>query len=537
MPLSMRLHWSPILCAALSLAACRSAPAPPPAPGPLALPPGLELSTWHHYGTILSGPREGAQAFDAEAAHAYVLNLRLLSLERLPGEGVAPLSARTRIVASPDHEQPVRGATRLASGAGYCEDERAAELWRAWLEGAAGRSTLAGEATCALPAGLTFTIDLRATETIEDPGNFLGEWPARDPVQKRLAIAVERGAGEASQRLTIGLGFTDLAPGLEGAEPSATPPVEGGRPDGDFLQQEWVVPDLLPRLDGGPLVLALPSPFASGEGEAYAVWIELTSALSEEAATAPVASDQQEPAPGESPAESEESEELSAHAASVQLALLEANTRAAALGARGPALTDQALAARGLARAYSALRDASSERELRAPLLHLGEATQAPLTRDLALVSDEAGLRAWVERLAEPPPGTQPNELWLEWQLERAAWLQLSARALNESLPFELDSLLLRHAGEVGRYPSTIEDAARRSATRADFQARLVGENLLFLEDSNISARVRAFDWLRRSGAAPENFDPLGTSAERKAALAGPPTPEGAPAGGQDSPR
>ncbi|HPF13861.1 MAG TPA: hypothetical protein PLJ12_06310, partial [Planctomycetota bacterium] len=79
--------------------------------------------------------------------------------------------------------------------------------------------------------------------------------------------------------------------------------------------------------------------------------------------------------------------------------------------------------------------------------------------------------------------------------------------------------LLLRHGGEVGRYPSTIEDAALQSADRETMRKRLLLENRLFLEDSSPSARVRAFDWLVRQGEDLGAFDPLASPSARRDAL------------------
>ena len=90
------------------------------------------------------------------------------------------------------------------------------------------------------------------------------------------------------------------------------------------------------------------------------------------------------------------------------------------------------------------------------------------------------------------------------------------------------------HAGEAGRHAASIEQLTRGVGGRADFDGRVLGENLIFLEDSSPSSRVRAYDWLQSHGHAPAGYDPLGPPKARRAALermlAGPATaPHGAP--------
>jgi hypothetical protein len=63
--------------------------------------------------------------------------------------------------------------------------------------------------------------------------------------------------------------------------------------------------------------------------------------------------------------------------------------------------------------------------------------------------------------------------------------------------------------------------------TRAEFENRIMAENIIFLEDNSPASRVRAYDWLKARGKAPAGFDPLGPARERRIALdkaANPPT-------------
>ncbi|MCS7034766.1 MAG: hypothetical protein NZ561_12355, partial [Phycisphaerae bacterium] len=48
---------------------------------------------------------------------------------------------------------------------------------------------------------------------------------------------------------------------------------------------------------------------------------------------------------------------------------------------------------------------------------------------------------------------------------------------------------------------------------------RLIAENLIYLSDNSPAAQVRAYDWLRSRGRAPDSFDPLADPRSRRTAL------------------
>ena len=107
----------------------------------------------------------------------------------------------------------------------------------------------------------------------------------------------------------------------------------------------------------------------------------------------------------------------------------------------------------------------------------------------------------------------------IQWRLEREAILLMARAASEAELASEYEGMLLRFAGEAGRYPGTLEDAIVSSKTVTDFYSRIVDENLIALEDSRPAARVRAFDWLSSNGFPIPDYDPLARSRERRAAL------------------
>jgi hypothetical protein len=89
----------------------------------------------------------------------------------------------------------------------------------------------------------------------------------------------------------------------------------------------------------------------------------------------------------------------------------------------------------------------------------------------------------------------------------------------TEKLPPELASVLTRFAGEAGRHDSSLEDLSKNAHSQDELAARMIAENLIYLEDNSPSARVRAFDWLTAHHHAPAGYDPLGPLKERRAAL------------------
>jgi hypothetical protein len=202
-------------------------------------------------------------------------------------------------------------------------------------------------------------------------------------------------------------------------------------------------------------------------------------------------------------------------------------------------------------------------------MIYLAGQTGATLCADAVLVADEpnlAGLAAAVRKAVPPAaaaPQTRPaagdptlasantpgagaavpgasrgaaDPAALGWTLDLTT-LQFLGEALNAAkLPPELASVLMLHAGEAGRHAASIEQLARGVSGRADFDGRVLGENLIFLEDSSPSSRVRAYDWLQSQGRAPPGYDPLGPPKARRAALdrslAGPVTAPAVPPAG-----
>ena len=161
------------------------------------------------------------------------------------------------------------------------------------------------------------------------------------------------------------------------------------------------------------------------------------------------------------------------------------------------------------------------EQRQRPALLMLAAEAGAALAEDFALVAPSAWLEEYATRLVgEDVPADlarDPEEVAL--RLEGEAFRLLAARALAENLSAEGNALLLRHAGELGRFPDVIEDAVAASTTLDALRLRLADENRVFLEDTGAAARLRAHEWLVARGLGVEGFEPLAGRSERRAAL------------------
>ena len=163
----------------------------------------------------------------------------------------------------------------------------------------------------------------------------------------------------------------------------------------------------------------------------------------------------------------------------------------------------------------------------RTALIILAASADAQAVDDFALVADDARLESFVERLR----ATGSLEGDLGWRLEQVVYDELIELSLRGQLPPALESVLLRHTGEVGRFPGLMDDLLEESTDQEDLRTLLVWENRQFLRDGNPASRVRALDWLEERGLAPEGFDPLAVPSARIAVLQSlaPEAPEAAP--------
>lgn len=461
-------------------------------PPPFAAPP-LELRTEQYAGTPLAGPAtRPVAAFTAREALA--VRMRLVSLESMPAGFGSPLGAEARFIAATRQGAPVLPSSRLTSGARISRPADAAGEAPA-LPDAAGRLAEIGLARFALPAGAT--VAFLASEKVAD---------LTDPVTGR---AVRRGVEvslhrPAARQLSLTLAVDDLiGPDREltsdddpadapGATTRPAPP-----PVVPLPQRELAVLDLPMPGARLTLVLVIPIRFSSGEGSAVAAIMEV-----------------------------EQGSDDPEHALAVTAAMEDIRRTAGGAASR-PSVSPVASSEwAGILVAASAL-DVPERR--RASLTYLTGQTGAGFCSDVVLTADDAVL-ADLAATVKSAIAAQPGPLTADgagWMLDRAAFEHLQKLMSKEILPAELRAVLTFHFGEAGRQAGSLDEIARGLRSRRDFDTKLIEENLIFLEDSSPSSRVRAYDWLNARKLAPAGYDPLGDPRERRKAIERALTPPG----------
>lgn len=428
-------------------------------------PPPLTVSFDSFSGSVLTGPVTDEPSLGRPP---WSVALRVARIERLPEDTGEPLTGRVRHVFVKRSGEPLKTRAELASGvriAGGAEplaepvwEERHLEaLW----PGTTVRWSTAHNAALVDPAQTRWdAFGLRVSRPVDEP--------------------------ELPERFELVLSF----------EGWVTPAVEDDvEPAQPVYQAEHLVLETAALSTEGVLRLLLPAPREGLPLSAEVLEVELT--------TAP---DLDRP-------------ELRAAVERGRASIAKA-LELARVDAQVPA--EESELRFELARALEALRDDAPNRPA---LLFVAEETGAEPTSELALLADDESLAAFLTELREPLADPDlaiddPNSFG--WFLERATyrWLAELATDPERTLPPELASLLMRQAGELGRYPDLVLETVDASSDQADARRRFLAENRIFLEDSHPAARVRAFDWLRSQRAEPAGYDPLGSLAERREALA-----------------
>lgn len=470
--------------------ACAAPLAVEAAPEPLRLPAGLQVAQSQHLGTLLSGPQVG----DFDLDRHLNCTVEVVLLRRAPGRVLRPLASDLRLVAQLQGQQTVQGGSRLAVGARWVYGQDAEAAWQAIASGEWGDHLALETQSAVVPGGSTFLLDLSAAELITDPDNFLREWPDREPVKKSLTVGLQYGGDDGNTYLDAGFALTNLV-AAEGDLELAQVPMEGGRPGGDFLMEEWILPEQGPSADGVPVLWLLPSPFELNAARTVAVLIR---------------AEQGQPGDWDAVLESGL---VSGGETSEPVEAVETEQQAW----RRQVL--RALSNVKSAREACAAGEPETDQALRGALVYACNLFDLSLGGDLCLTGDAAMLREWAALLPDAAERESASADGLTWDLERAAWIQLARTMVKGDLPDAMLALVLRHGGEAGNYPSTLEDAARNSIDVDTFERRLLQENRLFLEDASPAARVRAFDWLKRKGQNPPDWDPLDSKIKRREPL------------------
>ncbi|MDF1836967.1 MAG: hypothetical protein P1V35_03785 [Planctomycetota bacterium] len=466
------------------------------APKPLELgpPAGMQTHASQFVGSLLSGPQDGEYQTDRLVA----CMVEVCLLRDAPGSTLDPLAPELGLVARLQGQTPVQGGSRLAVGGRWALGVEADAAWSGITSGDWGDTKELESQAVLLPLGTTYRLKFSAEEQVEDPENFLREWPDRGAVQKSLSVGIQYGWIDSKPSLLTGFALGDLVQ-AESETELTTVPDEGGRPGGDFLMEEWILPSRGPELNGGSVVWVLPSPFELQGAGSVAIRVRTWAG---------------------------DEENVDPQLLESSLALLESGAQGK-FATDGPETEEQAIR-RQRVRAMQYVRE-TRERHvagepgqgeaLRNALVYVCSQVALPLGMDLCIAAEVDWLNGWVALIPDPSLRDGATVDALGWDVERAAWVHLARTMVKGDLPDSLMALVLRHGGEAGHYPSSLEDAARNSLDAATFEARIEMENRLFLEDASPAARVRAFDWLQRRGLEPSDWDPLGTKEERTAPL------------------
>jgi hypothetical protein len=475
---------TPIRTAALFAGLAAGCAAAHPGEGPLA--PALLPELTHYAGSPLAGAAESVGALAADPAGSYALRARLYALahpagalhadpDSAPGAETgpfAPLSAHTRLAAAVRGDRPIQPAGDLGLAARIAGGEEA-RAWLAELEAApAFERRLVAEFEGALPEGVTASLSLWSREALEVPGE--------GALRSRVGLEIARGPG-GLEAVVVREELSALPGERAAVDPAAR-----------VLLREYGLLDLAPALDGAPLLLELLR--APGEPQAAPLcWVvELASA----------------------PADAE------AHARAHERMLAEAASNARSAGARRAHLARAEEHGREIQNALEALRGL---RQARPALVFLAGATGAGLAGDLALVAEDDALERFVKEVLESVPDAQAAAqagATLGFVLESRAWAFLTRGMDDQPLAPQVLGLLVAHGGELARSAGAIEDLLAGAKDLAALEARIVQENRDALEDASAAVRVRACDWLAERALAPRGYDPLGSLAERRKALA-----------------
>lgn len=427
----------------------------------------------------------GEPGEDAEGAPRAV-RCRVLYLAEPPATTDAFRSLASRAVAAADLSgtEPVVVTPELTAGALFTAGEEADRWADAALAGP--HVAVVADRSVALPTGASLRVGVTSEDFVEDPRDWLDEFPDRGPVPRRVGVDVNSSAGGISLALEV----TDLDPEGERALreelleepdrlPAPAPPAHTLR-----IRCEAVAVDAAPSA-GAPVLILMDSPFNGGNGTTIALFVE-------------------EIPPRQASTTADEAEAVVALA------------RAERLLASAP-LTDAGRRELVRGEALRAFRDRGG----RSALLLLAEESGATLTAELALLASDEDLVALGQEAFGEAGAAALEPSVLGWKLDSTAWTILARGTLEETLPEELEGAFLRRGGAAARFPDIVLDmvAAANGSLEALDEA-IVRENRIALEDASAAARVAGHDWLAERGEQVPDYDPRADRKERRTALA-----------------
>ncbi|MFG0316005.1 MAG: hypothetical protein ACF8XB_01935 [Planctomycetota bacterium JB042] len=409
-------------------------------------------------GPPLGGGAEPGPPPPPEAFAAVIV--RGVATEAFSEDVLRPAAVEARLVSPLEGHDLLLPTPRRTSGVRFSADgDDVRALEEALEDGALGRTADLGLVRTAVAPGTTAGARLASRLLREAPS-------ASAPIRDEIEVWVHR-AGGGGGALEVGLVLAGVS----------APAEEEAR----VARRELA---LFP-LDSGEAAFVVPSPFADDTAA-----IVLTVRLDR---TPPAA-------------------ELAEHEAAV------ARTRDALMSSRSPEAPPPAPLPLWPG-AREALAGLERPEQQRSALAYLAGRSSAEVAEEVALTgSDEIVDRVAREVVVElEEEGVPLFGAALTWLLEQAAYEGLIAAAKKGDVVAE--AVLVRHCGELGRFPEVLFHAVRRADGAEALDHRVLTENRAYLTDLDPAARVRAYDWLVALGEAPEGFDPLGPREERRAAL------------------
>jgi hypothetical protein len=445
-------------------------------------PPAARLTVSHFSGSPLSGPT-ARQVRQSDPSSALDVEVQFLALSTEVTPELGPMAPQVRLITA-SGEAAVLPAGQLTRACRWASADAATAV--ASQIRAAGAANVVELASYRLAIPSAVTASVRAQE----------DQPKQASPRAIEVMMHQPGSENAGFALEVAVSLRDFPPeiSLPAADQDDSEPQ--GRPQPPRIPKRDTVGEvaILQSVSiNQPTDIAILIPFEFANHPSKSVLVLLRAAR------------------GEAGAEMEQA--LARCAAD-----LRQSTQAAGAGPTMPTLTIAEWP--GFRAALAGLEDEASRR---ASLAYLSTQVGASICEDLILVADDTALAAMAEPVrrlltadtAQPPPAVES----LGWALDAIALKYMAQRQSASDLPPELLAVLLRHAGQIGSNPGTIEEIAQTVPSRKDFEARVTAENFVYLEDTSPAARVRAFDWLTARGGAPPGYDPLAPATQRQDAL------------------
>jgi len=450
----------------------------------------------HRYvGTGLGGPLPSSIEIGEDLVRVV---FRCYYLEREPELELELLVRNSRFLADQRAAAPLQVTSLLALRTYIGQGAEAAELERRIRAYEAGRFGLVHEAALILPAGATAVCEGRGSDVLMEPPASWNPDPEVQVFDREASLHVSRRPGAEELELLLvfegPMPIHDYDPDEEETQPAEARPVSINErmakvkpPVSQIAGQESLMPEISLKCDGEPVVLVSVAPFDRRGPHTYVVFVEAH--------------------PVEGPLAEEETVALRTELEATALLVESRAAPADILLTRNRLLWKKFLSVH-------------ADRAGRRALVLLSDRVGARLTGDFILVAEESMLAGYIAHLreheSELPEPTSENAAWA---LEKNLCALLAERMGREDLPHEIAAILVRRLGEVGRSPATIEELLSTSSSLAGFIEQVRKMNEIFLEDSDPSARVRAFDWLAAHGGVPSGYDPLAPLKERRGAL------------------